>query len=183
MTTEPSQDRSVSIPMANLLAGAMAAALAVPMVFLYRSVTGESVFSVLDGGPGWGTAVVVIAAVLLGSYLHELIHAAAFRRIGKASKAAVGVGVHWRFLTPYAWCKEPITAGAYRWVAALPGLILGVVPFLVSLGIAHPWTAVWGIFFTMAASGDFLVLLLIRDLPGQTRIVDHPSRCGCAIVA
>jgi hypothetical protein len=169
--------------MANVLAGWIAAALAVPMALLYGRVTGESIFSVLDGGPALGTALAAIGGVLAGTYLHELIHATAFRRIGKASDSAVGFGVHWKLLTPYAWCKEPITAAAYRWVAGLPGLILGIVPYGVALATGWAWVAVWGIFFTMAASGDFLVLFLIRDLPGPTKVVDHPSRCGCAIVA
>ena len=123
-----------------------------------------------------------LANVLAGTYLHELIHATSFQRIGRASKAAVGIGVHWKVLTPYAWCKEPVSAAACRWAAVLPGIILGVVPFIVSLIVTEAWLAAWGVFFTLAASGDFLVLWLIRDLERATWIIDHPSRCGCAIV-
>jgi len=179
---EVQSDRSVSIPMANLLAGGIAVAVAVPMVLLYHWVTQESVFSILDGDPGWGTVAVVIAAILAGTLIHEAIHATGFLRIGGASRAAVGMGVHWKMLTPYAWCKEPITAAAYRWVALLPGLILGVFPFVVALVTSSAWMAGWGIFFTLAASGDFLVVWLVRDLPADARIIDHPSRCGCAVV-
>ena len=177
-----SDDRSVSIPLANVLAGAFALVLAPPMVLLYGRVAQESILTVLDGDPGWGTITAVIAGILGGTYLHELIHATSFRRIGRASKAAVGIGVHWKVLTPYAWCKEPISAAAYRWAAVLPGIILGVIPFLVSLIVTEAWLAAWGIFFTLSASGDFLVLWLIRDLAPATWIIDHPSRCGCAIV-
>ena len=175
-------DRSVSIPLANVLAGAVALVLAIPMVLIYGRLTQESVFTVLDGDPGWGTVTAVIVGIFAGTYLHELIHATSFRHIGKASKAAVGMGVHWKVLTPYAWCKEPISAAAYRWAAVLPGITLGVIPFVVSLIVAEAWLAVWGVFFTLAASGDFLVLWLIRDLERATWIIDHPSRCGCAIV-
>jgi len=175
-------DRSVSIPLANVLAGAFALVLAAPMVLLYGRVTQESILTVLDGDPGWGTITAVIAGILAGTYLHELIHATSFRRIGRASRTAVGIGVHWKVLTPYAWCKEPISAAAYRWAAVLPGIVLGVIPFGVSLIVTEAWLAAWGIFFTLAASGDFLVLWLIRDLAPATWIIDHPSRCGCAIV-
>ena len=175
-------DRSVSIPVANVLAGVVALALAVPMVLLYGRAARESLFTVLDGNPGWGTLTAVIAGILAGTYVHELIHATSFRRIGRASKAAVGIGVHWKVLTPFAWCKEPISAAAYRWAAVLPGIILGVFPFVVSLIVKDAWLAAWGVFFTMAAAGDFLVLWLIRDLAQATWIIDHPSRCGCAIV-
>jgi Putative zincin peptidase len=175
-------DRSVSIPLANVLAGAVVVLFAVPMGWLYGRVTQESILSVLDGDPGWGTTAAVIAGILAGTYLHELIHMTSFRRIGKASKAGVGIGVHWKVLTPYAWCKEPISAAAYRWVAVLPGIVLGVIPFVVSLLVSEAWLAAWGVFFTLAASGDFLVLWLIRDLERATWIIDHTSRCGCAIV-
>lgn len=175
-------DRSVSIPLANVLAGAVALVVAAPMVLLYGRVTQESILTVLDGDPGWGTITAVIAGILVGTYLHELIHATSFRHIGRASKTAVGIGIHWKVLTPYAWCKEPISAAAYRWAAVLPGIILGIVPFVVSLIVTEAWLAAWGVFFTLAASGDFLVLWLIRDLARATWIIDHPSRCGCAIV-
>lgn len=78
---EIQSDRSVSIPMANILAGGIAVAVAVPMVLLYHWVTQESVFSVLDGNPGWGTVSVVIAAILAGTFFHEAIHATGFLRI------------------------------------------------------------------------------------------------------
>ncbi|GMR11829.1 MAG: DUF3267 domain-containing protein [Gemmatimonadota bacterium] len=175
-------DRSVSIPLAQVLAGAFAVVITIPMMLLYGRVAQESILSVLDGDPGWGTTAAVIAGVLAGTYVHELIHAMSFRRIGRASKAAVGVGVHWKVLTPYAWCKEPISVAAYRWAAVLPGIILGVIPFVVSLIVTEAWLAAWGVLFTLAASGDFLVLWLIRDLERATWIIDHPSRCGCAIV-
>ncbi len=54
--------------------------------------------------------------------------------------------------------------------------------FVVSLIVTEAWMAAWGVFFTLAASGDFLVLWLIRDLERATWIIDHTSRCGCAIV-
>ena len=183
MMAEPHGDRSVTIPMANVLAGGIAVAVAVPMVLLYHWVTQESAFSILDGDPGWRTAPVVITAVLVGTLLHEAIHATGFLRIGGACRASVGMGVHWKMLTPYAWCKEPITAAAYRWVVLLPGLVLGVLPFVGALLTSSAWLAAWGIFFTLAASGDFLVVWLVRDLPGDARVVDHPSRCGCEVVA
>ncbi len=156
--------------------------LTIPMVLLYGRVTQESILNVLDSDAGWGTITAVIAGLLVGTYVHELIHATSFRRIGGASKAAVGIGVHWKVLTPYAWCKEPIPASAYRWTAVLPGILLGIIPFVVSLIVTEAWLGIWGVFFTLAASGDFLVLWLIRDLAPATWIIDHPSRCGCAIV-
>ena len=177
-----SDDRTVSIPLANVLAGAIALVVSIPMAVLYGRVTQESILTVLDGDPGWGTITVVIGGILAGTYVHELIHATSFRRIGRASKAAVGIGIHWKVLTPYAWCKDPIAAGAYRWVAVLPGILLGIVPFVVSLIVVNAWLAAWGVFFTLAASADFLVLWLIRDVEPATWIIDHPSRCGCAIV-
>lgn len=177
-----SDDRTVSIPLASVLAGVAALVVAAPMVWLYARVTQESILTVLDRDPGWRTMTTVIVGILAGTFLHELIHATSFRRIGRASKAAVGIGMHWKVLTPYAWCKEPISAGAYRWAAVLPGIILGVIPFVVSLIVTEAWLAAWGVFFTLAASGDFLVLWLIRDLDASTWIIDHPSRCGCAIV-
>jgi hypothetical protein len=88
------------------------------------------------------------------------------------------MGMHWKLLTPYAWCREPISLGAYM----LPGLLLGVLPFLGALASSSAWLAAWGIFFTLAASGDLLVVWLVRDVPSDALVIDHSSRCGCEVV-
>jgi hypothetical protein len=78
--------------------------------------------------------------------------------------------------------KESISVAAYRWAALLPGLLLGVLPFLGALVSSSAWLAAWGIFFTLAASGDLLVVWLVRDVPSDALVIDHSSRCGCEVV-
>ncbi|MEE2897564.1 MAG: metalloprotease family protein [Gemmatimonadota bacterium] len=78
--------------------------------------------------------------------------------------------------------KESISVAAYRWSALLPGLLLGVLPFLGALVSSSVWLAAWGIFFTLAASGDLLVVWLVRDVSSDALVIDHSSRCGCEVV-
>jgi hypothetical protein len=137
---------------------------------------------IVDGNPGWPTLLVVVTAILVGTLLHEAIHAAAFLRIGGASRASVGMVVHWKLLTPYAWRREPISLGAYRWAALLPGLLLGVLPFLGRPLLVFRVVGRVGIFFALAASGYLLVVWLARDVPSDALVIDHSSRCGCEVV-
>ncbi len=40
---------------------------------------------------------------------------------------------------------------------------------------------IFGIFFTMAAVGDFLVINLVRKEKMNDLVLDHPSKMGCFI--
>ena len=50
-----SDDRTVSIPLAKVLAGAFALVVSIPMAVLYGRGTQESILTVPNGDLGWGT--------------------------------------------------------------------------------------------------------------------------------
>jgi hypothetical protein len=74
-------------------------------------------------------------------------------------------------------------ASAYRIGVAMPLLVLGVVPYCVSLVIGSPWLLWFGFVFITAATGDILVLWLLRGIDGKTLVEDHPSNAGCYVYA
>ena len=74
-------------------------------------------------------------------------------------------------------------ASAYRIGVVMPLLVLGVVPYCVSLVIGSPWLLWFGFVFITAATGDILVLWLLRGIDGKTLVEDHPSNAGCYVYA
>jgi hypothetical protein len=42
------------------------------------------------------------------------------------------------------------------------------------------WT-VYGVIFLIAAAGDFIVLWVLRGVPGDVLVEDHPTRAGCYV--
>jgi hypothetical protein len=63
----------------------------------------------------------------------------------------------------------------------MPGIILGFAPSLFGILTGHLGALLFGLLFTLAAGGDFLMLWLLRHEPQDSLILDHPSEIGCFI--
>ncbi len=134
------------------------------------------------GGGGFFEFQSLIPAFLGGICLHELLHGITWKIAGKTTWENISFGVHWKYLTPYAHCKVPVRKDAYVLALLMPLFLLGILPYLVSLLTGSAWLLWFGIIFTLAAAGDILVYRLIRQLPGETLLEDHPERVGCLIL-
>jgi ABC-type tungstate transport system substrate-binding protein len=79
-------------------------------------------------------------------------------------------------------CAVPVTIGNYRWGTALPGIILGIIPFALALILQNGWLLGFGLLFTLAAGGDFLILWLLRNVESEALVQDHPELIGCRVI-
>jgi len=61
-------------------------------------------------------------------------------------------------------------------------LYLGLVPWGISLVIGHGPLHIFGVIFIAVASGDAIVLWLLRDVPADAWVQDHPDRVGGILV-
>ena len=118
-------------------------------------------------------AVALVVAYLVSLPLHEALHLLGYRRIGRAPREAVSVRMHG--LVAYARCAVPLRAAAYRAAVALPGLALGVLPFVLGLSLGHGWLAAFGAFLTGGAVGDARVLWTLRAVPGDALVLFRPD--------
>lgn len=123
-----------------------------------------------------------LLALVIGTVVHELIHAIGWVSFGKKPWRVIKFGFMAAALAPYAHCKEPLEVGAYRWGAALPGLLVGIAPMLVAVVVGSGWLLFFGVFFTIAAGGDALVLWLIRGVRRGALVEDHATRAGCIVL-
>ena len=117
--------------------------------------------------------------LLLGSLAHELLHALGFIIFGRVKMSDLKLGIIWRYLTPYAHCRVAVSARAYRFALLLPYILLGVLPVIFSYLLSLVWLNIYGTIFCLLAGGDLLVFWLIRHVPSQYKLLDHPSLCGC----
>jgi hypothetical protein len=97
--------------------------------------------------------------------------------------ADIAFGVNWQVLAPFAHAKVPLALRAYRIGAAMPGIVTGLLPVFVAIALGLPSLFLFGTCFLVLASGDALILWLVRDVPGDALVEDHPSRFGCRIVS
>lgn len=121
---------------------------------------------------------IFIPSITVGIIVHEFIHGLTWAVSAKIGLANIKFGFQLKSLTPYAHSKLPMKTNAYRIGAAMPLLLLGVLPYLFALISNNPYVFGFGLFFCFVASGDIMILWLIRKLPGHQLIQDHPSKGG-----
>ena len=136
----------------------------------------------MDGlGITWGY-LILIAAVLLGVLLHEMIHGVSWMIFGRKPFSAIKFGFQWKSLTPYAHLKAPVDVNPYRIGAFMPGFMLGILPYFLSLALGDGNLFWFSLIHTSAAGGDWLILWLIRNVKGGTLVEDHPTNAGCYVI-
>jgi len=129
-----------------------------------------------------GIGAALFFSVLIGGIiLHELIHGLTWARYTEKGFKSIKFGVLWSMLTPYCHCKEPLSVKHYIMGAITPALFLGFVPSLLSITTGNFGLLVFGMFFTMVAAGDFMIINLLRKEKMDSFVQDHPSEPGCFI--
>jgi len=170
------RDLSISMARANIIV----MFISIPVVILQSAV-----FLLLHGPAGLQSTrgiVPLMLLILLGVVLHELIHAIGWVTFGSKSFSSIKFGFQWKTLTPYAHLKEPVEVNAYRLGAFLPGLILGIIPFVLSLILGNGDLFWFSLVHTSAAGGDWLILWLIRKVKAGMQVEDHPTHAGCYVL-
>lgn len=173
------RDLSVSMGKANLYVLLTTLPPTVVLAAVYVWLWG------IEGPDGFTDLVIVygvgIALVAFGVVAHEAIHGLSWAYFGGKPLSAIKFGFQLKTLTPYAHCKEPMRARAYRIGGAMPGLVMGIPPSLAGIATGSGWIMFFGLFFTFAAGGDALVLWLIRNVDAEAFVEDHPTNAGCYV--
>lgn len=126
-------------------------------------------------------ALIVFVAMIGGIAVHELIHGITWALYAKKGFKSIKFGILWKMLTPYCHCKEPLRVKNYIIGAIMPGIIVGIAPAIIAMITGNLALLIFGIFFTMAASGDVMIINLLKNENRNDFVLDHPSEAGCYI--
>lgn len=173
---ENKHDLSISMARANVIVLLISIPVAILQFLLFVILQGPNNLQIT-----WNFAVFILV-ILLGIVAHELLHAVGWVLFGHKSFSSVEFGFQWKTFTPYAHLKEPVDVNAYRVSTLLPGLILGILIYLLSLVLGDGNLFLFGLLHTSAAGGDFLILWLIRKVKAGMQVQDHPTRAGCYVI-
>ena len=170
--------RDLSIPMARanviVLFASLPAAITQFVIFVALHGTEKAI-------PTWSPTLLIFA-LLLGILVHELIHGISWVLFGRKPFSSVQLGFQWKTLTPYAHLRESVEVNAYRLGALLPGFILGLLVYILSLVLGDGNLFLFGLLHTSAAGGDWLVLWLLRHVKSGALVQDHPTQAGCYVL-
>ena len=173
---ENKRDLSISMARANVI---------VMFVSIPVAILQFAIFGIWHGREKmettWGF-VLLLAVMLLGVVVHELIHGLAWVIFGRKSFSAIKFGFQWKTLTPYAHLKGPVEVNAYRVGALMPGFLLGILTYIFSLALGDGNLFWFSLVHTAAAGGDWLILWLIRNVKAGSQVEDHPTNAGCYVI-
>lgn len=169
--------RDVSIPISaittpGLVIGLVIAALAMVPFWLLHDFKGS-----LEMSAGTGALLILILIALL--FAHELLHALGWMLAGRFGWDQISFGFDRKTFNPYTHVRTPMTARAYRLGAILPGLVTGAIPVLAGWITGSGVLTLLGTFMAIGAVGDLIILWIIRRVPGEALVMDHPTNAGC----
>lgn len=153
--------------------------LGVPYVLLWTNQLSKPYLKPLLRNPeNWLYAVL---AFFIGIVIHELLHGLSWSLFAKRGLRSMKFGIFWKQLMPYCHCKEPLKVKQYIFGTLMPGIILGIIPSVVAIIIGNLALLLFGLFFTYAASGDFMIVNLLLKEPMDELVGDHATKIGCMI--
>lgn len=170
------RDLSVSMERANVIVLFIGIPVAI-LQFVLFSIFHPGV----DNSFTWNFFLFLLI-VMAGIIVHEGIHGITWALAGRKPWTSIKFGFQVKTLTPYCHVTEPLEINAYRIGALMPGLLVGILPFIYSL-ISGDTNWFWfSLVHTTAAGGDWLVFWLLRKVKAGALVEDHPTQAGCYIL-
>ena len=128
---------------------------------------------------GYGEMLVLLAVIVLGTVVHELIHGVTWMICTHSSFGHLSFGV----LPGGVYCHidKPMTKRYYVIGALMPLLLMGVVPMVAAFFIGSFLWFLSALTFIVAAAGDMMIVWAIRKESVDTLVYDHPSEAGCLV--
>ena len=122
---------------------------------------------------------IFVLIVLLGIILHELIHGIFGAIFNKNGFKPIKFGI----LPGAAYCinTEMLKKNKYIVGLIMPGIILGIIPSIISLFVGNFALLAFGIWFTVGACGDLLLLKELLKEKHDSLIEDNVSKSGIKI--
>ena len=172
-------DLTVGIVRANVLTMVMAVPICAAAVLLFRRLNPASPWS-LSGKQMilWLLGLLVLTAV------HEGIHGLTWSLFTLNGLRDIEFGFMKQYLTPYCTCGTPLGKGPYIAGALMPLILLGILPWIVSLLCGSTLLLYLSLVMILAAGGDMLIVFeLLRHRPGAAEqlVCDHPTQAGSVL--
>lgn len=151
---------------------------ALPFYLVWKDTM--SLKEMLDAG-SWLNFLKWTLIFIAGIAAHELVHGITWAIFAKKGFRSIRFGVMWKMLTPYCHCKEPLKIKHYLTGAITPFIFVGLIPAIYAIVTGSTGWLFFGIFYTIGAIGDFLIINLLRKEKMTDYALDHPSEAGCYV--
>jgi len=124
----------------------------------------------------------IIFILILGIVMHELLHATTWMILNRKGFRSVSFGFNSYSFTPYTHFRHPMKVWKYAIGGAMPGLLMGLIPLLLSYFLKSAILNFIGFLFLWTAGGDIVSLWMLRKLNVNQLVLDHPDKMGCIVI-
>lgn len=122
--------------------------------------------------------IFVICVLLASGIVHEFLHGLTWAIGCKQRFKSIHYGINWKTLTPWCGCDEPLNYVLYTMGMLMPTIVLGVIPYIISIvTLSHALTA-FAILNIAGGSADILMTWVLRKCKGSV-MLDSPYGVGC----
>lgn len=175
------KELTTSAAKANVVAIVMALplmlAFSIPYLLIWKQIVSLDVILA-----GRENLLPTLGIIVAGIVTHELLHGLGWALFAKGGFKTIRFGVIWHMLTPYCHCTVPLSLPAYLFGGLLPAVAMGIVPCSIAMASGNMGLMIFGLFFTLAAGGDFLVAWMLRKQGKSDVVMDHPNKIGCIVL-
>jgi hypothetical protein len=117
-------------------------------------------------------------------FIHEMIHGACWVIFAPGSFKDIEFGIMKPSFSPYCTCLVPVKKWQYLVGVMMPGLVLGVIPFIVSILMANQVVMFMSCAMIAVAAGDMMIFRNIARYKSRAKdivYIDHPTDAGGVI--
>ncbi len=181
------KDLTISVEKANLVGPLLVLPIIAVVIVVFALLHGVTPFVDFWKNSSILTAVAVILASLSLvplAVVHEGIHGVCWSIFARNHMKDIEYGFIKEKITPYCYCRSPLSKGAYIFGSMMPMTILGLLVCILGIIIASPITMFIGVLQLLGGSGDILItfMLLRYNAKGKDAILmDHPTECGLIV--
>ena len=171
---------TIKMGAANALSIVLMFVTAAVYVFIFFKANGTDPFSSWDSL----MPLKVLGAVLVLTVVHELVHGLSWVIFSPATFSDISFGVDMQHLAPYCCCTAPLKRKNHLAGTLMPLVLLGIVPFVISVFTASLFLLTVSVMMTAAATGDIMIaakLIRFRMTGNELLVIDHPVDAGTVV--
>lgn len=181
------KDLTISLAKANFVGILLVLPIMILLCVIFLLVNGFApIKDMIESHEVWTGISLVLAGLSMIplAVIHELIHGLSWGIGAKNHMKDIEYGFIKEMLTPYCYCRSPLSKGMYLFGSMMPMTILGIVVCVFGIIFASPALMIVGLLQVVGGSGDILVssMLLRYNTKGKDIVLmDHPTDCGLVV--
>ena len=180
-------DLTISLTKANVVGLLLVLPIMAVLCIVFLIVNGLApITDLMESNRLWAGLSLVFAGLSIVplALVHEGIHGICWGMGARNHMKDIEYGFIKEMLTPYCYCRSPLSKGMYLFGFMMPMTVLGIVVCILGIIFASPCLMVVGLIQIMGGSGDILVssMLLRHNTKGKDAVLmDHPTECGLIV--